>query len=266
MDDAWLVDAAAWAAVLPYRAAPGAVVADTGTLRWYRTPVGYEGLNGVLWARLPEPGLDAAVERALAPFRETGTPMLWHVGPTSSPRPLPRALEAAGLAHHEEEPGMVADLDGLGPPPAGPAGLEIRRVRDPDDLTAWNRVFAGVPPDADVDTLVELRAAGGLGPDPATPHLLGLLEGTPVACAAVFVGARRDPPPPAAWLENVVTAAGRRRLGIGSALTHACLALARTRGLARAALTASPEGHGIYRRLGFRDRCTVARYRFLPAR
>ena len=30
MDEAWLVDAAAWAAVTPYRAAPGVVVADTG--------------------------------------------------------------------------------------------------------------------------------------------------------------------------------------------------------------------------------------------
>jgi GNAT superfamily N-acetyltransferase len=56
-----------------------------------------------------------------------------------------------------------------------------------------------------------------------------------------------------------------RRVGIGTALIHACLALARDRGLGRAALTSSPDGHGIYRRLGFRDCCTVSRYRFPPA-
>jgi hypothetical protein len=38
-----------------------------------------------------------------------------------------------------------------------------------------------------------------LGPRPAAPaataHLLGVLDGTPVACAAVFTGARRDHQP-----------------------------------------------------------------------
>ena len=262
MDEAWLVDAAAWAAVGPYRAAPGAVVADSGTVRWFRTGIDFEGLNGVLWARLAERELDGAIERALAPFREAGVPMLWHVGPTSSPRDLPRALEAAGLALHESEPGMVADLAAVGPPPAAPAGLEIRRVGDKDGLATWTRLWAGTPPDANVDGLVELRAPGALGPGRPAPHLLALLEGAPVGCAAVFVGDRRDGPAPAAWIEHVVTVPARRRMGIGAALTHACLAQARTRGLARAVLTASPEGHGLYGRLGFRDRGTVARYRY----
>jgi hypothetical protein len=63
----------------------------------------------------------------------------------------------------------------------------------------WSRLWAGTPQDADVDGLVELRASGALGPGPPAPHLLALLEGAPVACAAVFVGDRRDGPAPAAW-------------------------------------------------------------------
>jgi GNAT superfamily N-acetyltransferase len=274
MDDAWLVDAAAWAAVQPYRAAPGVVVADTDGLRWYRTPIDYEGLNGVLSARLPEPGLDAAVDRALAPFREAGLPMLWHVGPTSTPPSLSRALAGAGLTFQEAEPGMVADLTalGAGPPAPGvgagptvPAGLEVRRVGDEEELAAWCRVWVGTPPDANMDGLVELRGPGALGADAPKPHLLALLDGTPVACAAVLVGDRRTGRPPAAWVEDVVTAATVRRRGIGTAITSACLTLARSRGLTRAALTASPDGHAIYRRLGFQDRCTVRRYRYPAA-
>jgi GNAT superfamily N-acetyltransferase len=265
MDEAWLVDEVSWAAVGPYRDAPGAVVADTGAVRWFRTRIDYEGLNGVLSARLPERGLDGAIQRALAPFRESGLPMLWHVGPTSSPATLPAALEAAGLAHHEDEPGMVADLATLGPPPAAPAGLEIRQVGDEDGLAVWSRLWAGMPPGTNMDGLVELRATCALGHDPATAHLVGVLDGTPVACAAVFTGDRRDAPPPAALVENVVTVASARRAGIGAAITHACLARARARGLGRAVLTSSPDGHGIYRRLGFRDCCTVSRYRYPPA-
>ena len=265
MDEAWLVDAAVWAAVGPYRTAPGATVADTGTVRWFRTGIDYEGLNGVLSARLPERGLDGAIDRALEPFREAGRPMLWHVGPTSSPGRLPQALAAAGLSHDEDEPGMVADLSRLGPPPAAPAGLEIRQAGDEDELAVWSRLWAGTPPDANVDGLVELRAACGLGPDPATAHLVGRLDGAPVGCAAVFVGGRRDDPPPAALVENVVTVPSARRAGVASALTHAGLVLARERGLGRAVLTSSPDGHGLYRRLGFRDCCTVSRYRYPPA-
>jgi ribosomal protein S18 acetylase RimI-like enzyme len=261
MDDAWLVDAAAWAAVQPYQPAPGVVVADTDGLRWYRTPIDYEGLNGVLSAQLAEDGLDEAVEQALTPFREAGLPMLWHVGPTSTPPSLPQALACAGLALHEAEPGMVADLTALGAGPPAPDGLEVRRVADEDELADWCRVWVGTPPDADMDGLVALRGPGALGPDAPKPHLLARLGGAPVACAAVLVGDRRSGPPPAAWVEDVVTAATVRRRGIGAAVTHACLTLARSRGLARAALTASPDGHAVYRRLGFLDRCTVTRYR-----
>jgi GNAT superfamily N-acetyltransferase len=265
MDEAWLVDAAAWAAVQPYRAAPGAVVADTGTVRWYRTPIGYEGLNGVLWARLDGHDLEAAVEAALAPFRETGVPMQWHLGPTSSPPSLPRALEAAGLARQEEEPGMVADLAAVGPPAAAPPGLEVRPVRDEDGLAAWCRVWAGLAPGTEVGGLVEVRAPKALGRDPPVPHLLAVLDGIPVGCAAVLVGDGRGGRPPAAWLEDVVTTAAVRRRGIGACVTRACLDLARSQGLDRAALTASPDGRRIYRRLGFSERCRVVRYRYPPA-
>jgi len=265
MDEGWLVDAAAWAAVQPYRDAPGAVVAEEGGVRWYRTPIAYEGLNGVLSARLAGDGLDAAVGRALAPFRETGVPMEWHVGPTTAPPDLPRALEAAGLAFSEDEPGMVAELAALGPPPPAPAGLEVRRVDDMADLAAWCRVWAGLPPGTEVDGLVEVRAPAALGAGPPAPHLLGVLDGTPVGCAFVHVGDGRDGRPPAAWLGDVVTATAVRRGGIGTAVTRACLELARGAGLDKAALTASPDGYRIYRRLGFRDRCRVVRYRYPPA-
>jgi len=63
----------------------------------------------------------------------------------------------------------------------------------------------------------------------------------------------------------VVTAAAVRRRGIGACVTRACLDLARSQGLDRAALTASPDGRRIYRRLGFSERCRVVRYRYPPA-
>ena len=96
------------------------------------------------------------------------------------------------------------------------------------------------------------------------PHLLAILDGTPVGCAAVLVGDGRGGRPPAAWVEDVVTTAAVRRRGVGACVTRACLDLARSRGLDRAALTASPDGHRIYRRLGFRERCRVVRYRYPP--
>nr|WP_236593853.1 GNAT family N-acetyltransferase [Burkholderia gladioli] len=55
---------------------------------------------------------------------------------------------------------------------------------------------------------------------------------------------------------DVSTASDQRRRGLASAAMHAALTLARERdGVRRAALQASPDGLGVYRRLGFGEVC-----------
>ncbi len=296
-DDAALVDAASWAAAGAYRDAPHTAVEETDRLRWLITGTPYEGLNGVFWARGDDPRLISA---GLRPFREAEVPMLWHVGATSLDT-LRHWLPDAGLATYSEDSGMVLSLNAASAAPeapvvaAAPEGLEIRQVGTMSELRAWIKVWTRLAPPLLTQRLAALRSPVAFGFRPRTVHLLGVLDGAPVACAAVWVGQvrpvggnqagrRRDDPEapvsqasangrerppgqqrgPVAWLEHVTTAPQVRRCGIGGAMTLACLQVARRRGARRAVLTASPAAVSLYRRLGFQQVSTVHRFFWTP--
>jgi ribosomal protein S18 acetylase RimI-like enzyme len=141
-----------------------------------------------------------------------------------------------------------------GPPtPPVPAGLVVVEATTPEQLADFARVWSGGAGRAAIADLARLRSA------PAFTNLLGLLDGVPVATAAAFHG------PVAGEVQHVVTMAAARRRGIGAVLTAAAWAAIRGRGASAAVLTASPDGEGIYRRLGFRTVGTVRRYQWRPA-
>jgi len=62
----------------------------------------------------------------------------------------------------------------------------------------------------------------------------------------------------------VVTLPEVRRRGIGAAMTLRVLHEARAIGYRVAVLTASPDGIGVYRRIGFREYCLFRRYEWGP--
>jgi ribosomal protein S18 acetylase RimI-like enzyme len=237
-----LVAETVWEGFRAYAAAPGVELGDTDVCRWIVTGAGYEGLNGVLRA----PAGDVA--DALAPFRSRGVPMLWHVGPVDEPG-VDAALRAAGLRLYEEEPAMVAPLSPAPLAVDAVDGLVVARVRDEPTLRTWVRVWTGSTAATLPERLVELRGAS-----PAFDHLLGTLDGEPVATAAIAHGSS------AAEIQHVVTLEPFRRRGVGAAMTAAAVELAATRGHAAAVLTASELGVRLYERLGFRRVGLVRRY------
>src|SRR5437588_294535 len=92
------------------------------------------------------------------------------------------------------------------------------------------------------------------GDAPSWRYFLGRLNGKPVATAKLFVGAG------VAAVHHVVTLPEMRRRGIGTAMTLRVLHDARAMGYRVGVLTASPDGLGSYRRIGFRDYCWFRRY------
>jgi GNAT superfamily N-acetyltransferase len=240
-----LAEQTIWAGCAAYAADPAVEVGD----RWYLTGCHHQGLNGVFPAGEP---VDVAA--ALLPFQRRQVPMLWHLGPRT-PRRLAAQLRAAGCVFDHEESLMIIDLD-RSPPPVPPVpGLEIVVAGTDWRLAEFARVWSGHADSVELDQLVRLRRSGGA----AFSHLLGLLDGVPVACAAAFHGAA------AGEVQHVVTLRQARRRGIGTRLTARALELVRERGAGRAVLTASPYGERIYRRLGFQPVGAVRRYRWRPA-
>lgn len=246
---ATLAEETIWSGCAAYAADPQVEVGN----RWYVTGCRYPGLNGVFPAR---GAADAPVDIAavLAPFQRRRVPMLWHLGP-GAPHLLASRLRAAGCVYDHQEPLMVADLGTRTPRPPDVPGLEIVLADSDSGVTEFARVWSGRADPPDLDRLVRLRRCA-----PGTfSHVVGLLDGVPVACAAAFHG------PDAAEVQHVVTAQAVRRRGIGTALTWHLLALLRDQAMDTAVLTASPYGIRIYQQLGFRRVGAVRRYRWRPA-
>jgi GNAT superfamily N-acetyltransferase len=240
---------ALWAGCAAYSAA-GATVVHDQDVRWFATGVDYEGLNGVFVA----PGTPAVpVEDADRTFHRMGVPALWHVAvPGDRPVP-PGAVPVArqpGVSFYEEEPLLVTRVGRYELPEVD--RLSILPVTGAAGLREWVRLWSGRASGEVFEDTVRARSAPGF------THLLAVVAGVPVGCAAAFTLGD--------WgeVQHVSTVPAVRRRGIGTALTVAALRVIGAHGATRAVLTSSPDGLRIYRGLGFRQVGRVRRYLWTP--
>ena len=152
---------------------------------------------------------------------------------------------------------MALDLDDVREDILTP-GLAIEVVRDERGLEEWVSVwFFPVPTDRRRSILDAMRQRG-FGGDRPWQLFIGRLGDRPVACAELFAGEG------VAALHHLVTLPAVRRQGIGTAMTLHVLRAARSLGYRVVVLTASPEGIGVYRRIGFQEYCWFSRYEWEP--
>jgi ribosomal protein S18 acetylase RimI-like enzyme len=157
----------------------------------------------------------------------------------------PRTRDAArrlGLTHEERLPGMLTRPGELVEPDA-PAGFEIGLMRD-DEVDATNRVLASAF--AAPKELFDLFTAFLVELDGASTYV-GRVDGEVVSTAVGFTAEG------ATGVFNVGTPAEHRGRGYGAALTARIVRDGFAAGSELAYLQSSDAGHGVYRRLGFRD-------------
>jgi len=229
-------------------------------LMWFLTGDPLPGFNRVVHARFEANGVDARIGAALAPFKGRNLPMQWHIGPSTRPFDLGERLVAYGLRHVGDEPGMAADLLALDHDPKLPPRLRVEHVRDTQALDQWCRIATGAFNFSEGvgDARARIEASLGPGQLPARRLYLGSLEGQPMATALLFLGGG------VAGLYEVGVLPDMRRQGIGRTMTLVPLLEARAEGYRIGTLHSSPMGLGIYRRLGFREYCTLGRYIWRP--
>jgi GNAT superfamily N-acetyltransferase len=236
--------------------APSTIVRDDDELFWYVTGLPTGVFNSIMYANLPTPArIDAAVMELYALRRRHGVPVGWVIGPASRPTDLGRQLEARGLEHLVSLTPMTMTLDAL--PAAEPVpGLTIERVDDPAAYEAWIEAEQiGFDAAANDETgLADLRRAMGIGHGFPLHHLLGRLDGAPVATASLLLDGG------IAGIYDVSTVPEARRRGIGMAMTLAALREARRLGYRIAFLQPSAMGRPLYERIGFRQRCVCLGY------
>jgi GNAT superfamily N-acetyltransferase len=232
---------------------PGDVVHDEPDLLWVATAVPIDFYNGVFRSAIDPGHADAQIDAMQEEFRHRRLPMRWQVGPSSRPSDLRQRLLARGFRHREDEPGMAVDLLAMNEAFPMPPELDIRLVDDTPTLNEWITVWVFGAVDA-IPLIQRVHAQLGLGPHLPWRYYLGTVRGEPLATALLFFGAG------VAAVHAVATLPEARGKGFGTAMTLAALREARSVGYRVAILTASPDGVGIYRRIGFRACCTIGRY------
>jgi ribosomal protein S18 acetylase RimI-like enzyme len=253
------------------RTAPGEEVIRASGLVAYRSDVHSPELNQVVGTQFP-PGAaaDAGIDAAIALFHPR--PFLWWVDENDTPADLSDRLERRGLALYGEVPGMAMDLAALGG--AGPAdiaatGLEILPVTDEALMAAFHRVLVqGFPEDFSEDGVVEALAAATVRvaaetryrePNGLATRWVGFVDGRPVTTTRLHTAAG------VAGIYAVVTAVEARRRGYGEGITRHVLHAARDAGMRVATLQSSPEGRGVYERIGFRVHRRYRLHEWRPA-
>jgi GNAT superfamily N-acetyltransferase len=239
---------------------PHAILHKEPGLVWFETGIPDEVCNGVLQTRLEREALPATIERILTHFQRRNFPFHWHLGPCSQPTDFGDLLEAHGIGHDEDEPGMAADLLALNEDLPVPSNLAIHPVMTKNQVHQWARTtYCGAPEEA-INHMFTAYTGLPLGPQSPLRLYVGTLNGEPVATTKLFFAAG------VAYIGRVVTVHAYRRQGIGTMMTLQAAREARMAGYRIAVLNASPMGINIYRRLGFKECCVISTYEWYPTR
>lgn len=240
------------------RSWPAAAVHDEADMVWSMTDIPFTVYNAVARARLRPSEVDSVINAIVAMGSERGVPIGWCVGPGTRPGDLGTQLERHGFQPEPPQPAMALDLARVDGAVLPPPGVTITEVGDGHALEVWCRTLGtgfGLPAAADKPNFDMLMAVG-LGKDAPMRHYLAWLGGAPVATSSMLYGGG------VAGIYDVGTLPEARRRGIGAAMTLTPLIDARRAGYRVAVLEASEMGAPLYRKLGFREVCTLDYYRW----
>jgi ribosomal protein S18 acetylase RimI-like enzyme len=235
---------------------PQIEVYDEPQLLWFMCDVPspmFNVIHRARWERVSEArqGITALQNS----YGERGLPMLWWIGPSSTPLDLSRHLTDLGFLPAGETTGMALDLHDFAAPPP-PAGVTIEVAGDADSMALFARTMCAgfqAPPTVWAP-MTDLALAMDYSADGPLLNYIGYDDGRPVATSTLFFGAG------VAGIYNVSTVPEARRRGIGTALTAAALVEAAKRGHQLAILHSSTAAYSMYRRLGFAAACYFHEY------
>ncbi len=229
---------------------------------WYLSGRAVNFFNAVVGASFAPAASARRVDEVLAPFQERGVPMRWWTDERGLASDLNGLLEARGLLLMWDVPGMAVDLrDGLRDAHVPRSAIDVRRVRDREDLRTWVETFATAYGIGAADADVWFAALDELGLDPGLPvrHYVAWSGDRPVGTSTVHLYDGT------VGVYHVGTVPESRRSGVGSAATLVPLVEARDEGFRWGVLKASHLGRGVYERLGFAECSRMRQYRWAPA-
>lgn len=230
-------------------------------LTWFGTPIRHLPYNGVIRTRMNT--LDEAlISEVLAGYRDRGAQCFWALHTLSTPRSVPEALLAQGLAKVESMTCMALDLPRRADTSAPAAGVVVDEVQDEAGLRAYTDLTLGYweVPDEDASLVAQLHRDYGPRPDFGVRYL-ARVEGEVVGKGFLCLDAGA---PGLGAIYGMSVRPQARGRGVAGALTTTMLGRAGEEGHRRMVLHSSEMAVGVYARAGFAPCGTLDVYATAP--
>jgi ribosomal protein S18 acetylase RimI-like enzyme len=259
-DLAKIVCEACWAHFRSWAAWPGITVHAEHDITWTEAPITHVFFNQVYGARFSRLETRRRISTIVTQAQHRGMPVIWRVGPDSTPDNLGLRLEDGGFTYVDDALAMAVDLAAFEIDEQPPSHIQIETVQDDAGLREWTSIGIegfDFPTFAEEPVFAMHRA---IGRDAARSHemYLARIDGTAVGMATLVTECG------VATLQNLATRKNARRQGVGTALPRHVMREGRKRGLATGVLQASSMGQGVYRRIGFGEVGRVSEYILEP--
>ncbi|MCB0189642.1 MAG: hypothetical protein KDE31_35470, partial [Caldilineaceae bacterium] len=207
----------------------------------------------ILSTQLADSDLDQQIDKTLHRIGQHTDAVDWMVFPACRPVDLGERLRKRGevggpagewMLHGQiGGPGgnwMWLDLTTLGAPPATPDGFHVKQVINQAMFDEWTVINATGFGADDYSAFHAAYSRHGFGPDAQAIHFIGYVGTAAVTSATLLVAGG------SASVYNVSTPTALRRQGLGGAITHAALQVARARGYRDTWIWASDLGKSVY--------------------
>jgi GrpB-like predicted nucleotidyltransferase (UPF0157 family)/GNAT superfamily N-acetyltransferase len=199
--------------------------------------------NCILEADFSAEEVDKKIDEIVKKISKMNLPFCWWVCPLDKPENIIQHLEKAGFKNTENNIGMYLDLDQWQAPKEKPA-FEIVRAKSKDELQDFANVL--VNDEKSFQTYFAWIADILTEEDPIEFYV-GYVDGKPVTRGKLVFYAQ------VAGIYYVSTAHDERRKGYATMMENFLLSRAKELGFHIAVLSASPEGLGLYQKLGFEE-------------
>jgi len=200
----------------------------------------------VIYSRLDESNVDAAIGEEIAYFESIGHNFEWKLYTHDAPANLKERLAARGFEIEDVEAVMVLDLQEAPPALLAPVKRDVRRITDPDGLDDFADVMTQIWQDNPANLREHLARA--LANDPESLSIyIAYQDNTPVSAARTAYHANSQ----FAGLWGGSTVEAYRRRGFYTALVAARLQEALKRNIRYLTIDASPMSRPILEKFGF---------------
>ncbi|HXX78852.1 MAG TPA: GNAT family N-acetyltransferase [Ktedonobacteraceae bacterium] len=229
----------------------------TSELTWMFT--GSHGPNAVLYSRFASNDvtyINAKINEMIMFYRTRNVDFGWSTGPSTLPTDLEQRLETHGFAYVDRTMGMAINMQDLNKHVFVNKDLVITEVNDLDRLQILRSIeISGFgASETEAQNYYDAHANTGFGDKTPWHHYIGWLHGEPVAIASLLLHAG------VAGIYGVTTIPQYRRQGIAATMTLHALQEACKLGYRISILSSSKMSDALYRRIGFRDFCTIMHY------